>query len=128
MANVHTLKKTDEEVVLKIYSTESNGQTIQVELDSDDILLTNETYDANTSKVTLKELFWGCKQNKHIDFSRVDDPVANTVHGHYYLMNSGSYDFVGFVDNVYSDGAIRVVSDGAFHMILKLSKTGFPKS
>ena len=128
MANVHTLKKTDEEVVLKIYSTESAGQTIQVELNSSDILLSNETFDANTSKLTIKELFWGCKKDKQIDLTRVDDPVANTVHGHYYLTNSGSYDFVGFVDNVYSDGAIRVIADGPFHVIMKCSKTGYPKS
>lgn len=128
MPSVHPLKKTEEEVVLKCYLQESAGGIIQIELDSSDILLSNETFDSNTSKVTVKELFWGCKKDKQIDLSRVSDPVANTVHGHYYLTNSGSYDFVGFVDNSYSDGAIRIVADGPMHMILKLSKSGFPKS
>jgi len=128
MANVHVMKKTESEVVLKIYSTESAGQTIQVELDSDYIKKDNETFVGAESEVTIREMFWGCKKDKQVDLTRVNDPVANTVHGHYYLTNSGSYNFDGFVDNVYANGAIRVIADGPFHMILKLGKSMYQPS
>lgn len=128
MANVHVLKKTEQEVVLKIYSTESAGQTIQIQPDSTDYILTDRETYANTAEITVKEIFWGAKKDKQIDITRVDDPDANTVHGHYYLLNTGTYNFEGFVDNVYANGAIRIVSDGPFHIIVKLSKSGFPQS
>jgi hypothetical protein len=125
MAGVHTLKNTHGEVVLKIYTTDPAGSTEQVELSSSYVKLANETFTQGTSKLTIKEIFWGAKKDKQIDVTRVDDAIANTVHGHYYLLNSGHYNFVGFVDDVYADGAIRVTGDGAFHVILKCSKEGY---
>ena len=123
MSAVHTFKKTRNEVVLKIYQTGSNGGTVQVELDSDSIKMDNETFVGADAQVTITEIFWGAKKDKQIDISRVNDPVANTVHGHYYLLNTGHYDYNGFSDDVYANGAIRVVGDGPFHVILKLTKT-----
>lgn len=130
MAAVHTLKKTKREAVLKIYKTDSNGGTVQVEANSSYIMVDGETYVQSTSTVegsrfTIKEIFWGAKKDKQIDISRVNNAVANTIHGHYYLLNSGHYDFNGFVDDTYSNGAIRVVGDGPFHVILKLHKNGY---
>lgn len=125
MAEVHVLKKTENEVVLKIYKTASAGGVIQIELDSDSIKKDNETFVGSESEVTIREIFWGCKKDKQVDISRVDNPVANTVHGHYYLINNGSYNFDGFVDNVYANGAIRITADGPFHCILKLGKHGY---
>ena len=123
MSAVHTLKKTRNEAVLKIYQTGSSGGTVQVELDSDKIKMDDETFVGAGAQVTITEIFWGAKKDKQIDISRVNDPVANTVHGHYYLLNAGHYDYNGFSDDVYANGAIRVVGDGPFHVILKLTKT-----
>ena len=125
MAGVHTLKNTHGEVVLKIYSDSSSGSTEQIELSSADVKLPNETFVQGTSKLTIREVFWGAKKDKQIDVTRVNDPVANTVHGHYYLLNTGHYNFIGFVDDAYANGAIRVIGDGPYHCILRFSKEGY---
>lgn len=118
MANVHYLKRSKGEAVLKIYSTESSGETIDVDLA--DLATPDQTFNANNAVVTFKEIYWGAKKDKQIDVTRADN---GGFHGHYYLLNSGSYDFNGFVDDVYPAGNIRVISDGPFHVILKLNKT-----
>ena len=127
MAEVHYLKRSHNEAVLKCYKTDSGGGTVDVSLA--DLVSENETFDANTASVTIKEIFWGAKKDKQIDLTRIvpDDPSG--VHGHYYLTNSGSYQFVGFVDDTYSSKDIRIIADGPFHMILKLTKSsGYIKS
>lgn len=121
MAEVHYLKKSEHEAVLKCYKLDSNGGTIDISLA--DLATDNETFDANNAIVTIKEIFWGCKKDKQLDITRKDPDSANT-HGHYYLTNSGSYDFVGFVDNAYEDWNIRLVGDGPYHAIIKLGKSG----
>jgi hypothetical protein len=127
MAAIHVLKKTKQEVVLKIYRTDSGGGTEQIEpYDPTYILADGQGY-ANTAEIDIQEIYWGAKKDKQIDINRVNDPVANTVHGHYYFINSGHHKFVGFNDNSYANGAIRVVGDGPFHVILKLRKSGFPE-
>ena len=128
MAEVHTIKKTENEVVLKIYKTSASGGVVQVEMDDPEVMLDSETFVQDQSLLTIREIFWGAKKDKQIDISRVNNAVANTVHGHYYLINSGSYNFDGFVDNVYANGAIRITADGPFHCILKLGKQGYEKS
>ena len=121
MAQVHVLKLTQQEAVVKCYLTESAGGSIEIDL-ATDLKLSTETFSANIAEVTISEIFWGCKKDKQIDLSRIDDPVANTVHGHYYLLNSGHYKFDGFVDSVYANSNIRITGDGPFHTILKLRK------
>ena len=121
MASIHYLKRTKDEAVVKMYETGSSGNT--VELDIANLISDGQTFDANTAIVTIKEIFWGVKHNHFIDISR-KDRVDSTVHGHYYLVNAGSYDYDGFVDNVYSDTNIQVTLDGPGHVILKLNKTG----
>ena len=121
MASIHYLKRTKDEAVVKIYETDSSGNT--VELDIANLISDGQTFDANAAIVTIKEIFWGVKHNHFIDISR-KDRVDSTVHGHYYLVNAGSYDYDGFVDNVYSNTNIQVDLDGPGHVILKLNKTG----
>lgn len=128
MANIHVLKKTYNEVVLKIYSTQSAGQTLSANLDSSYILKDDEVFVSGTSEVTFREIFWGAKKDKQIDLTRIINHVANTEHGHYYLLNTGHYKFDGFVDNTYANSDIRIKSDGPFHMLLKLGKSGFTQS
>lgn len=123
MAAKHILKLTEHEVVIKVYETASAGNTHDISLSSD-LKLASETFDAASANVTIQEIYWGAKKDKQIDISRIDDPVANTVHGHYYLLNGGHYNFVGFVDDVYSNNDIRITGDGPFHVILKLRKSG----
>ena len=120
MASIHYLKRTKDEAVVKIYETDSSGNT--VELDIANLISDGQTFDANTAIVTIKEIFWGVKHNHFIDISR-KDRVDSTVHGHYYLVNAGSYDYDGFVDNVYPNTNIQVILDGPGHVILKLNKT-----
>ena len=121
MASIHYLKRTKDEAVVKIYETDSSGNT--VELDIANLISDGQTFDANTANVTIKEIFWGVKHNQFIDISRKERGGA-TLDGHYYLVNAGSYDFDGFVDDVYSDRNIQIDLDGAGHVILKLNKTG----
>ena len=119
MANIHYLKRSVSEAVVKIYTTESAGAT--VELDIADLAIPDETFDANTAHVSISEIHWGAKKDKQIDISRKERGGVD-VHGHYYLLNTGSYDFVGFVDDVYAERNIQVVMDGPAHVLLKLRK------
>ena len=128
MSNIHVLKKTHNEVVLRIYMTSASGGMVSANLDSSYILTNDETFVGAESEVTFREIFWGAKKDKQIDITRVLNHGANTVHGHYYLINGGHYKFDGFVDNVYSNNDIRVTGDGPFHAILKLGKSGFRQS
>ena len=125
MSQIHFLKNTEHEAVVKCYQTESNGATITVVLA--DLALDHETFDANTAEVTIQEIYWGAKKDKQIDISRLLTPATQNdpavVHGHYYLLNAGSYDYNGFVDDVYADKDIVINADGPFHVILKLKKT-----
>ena len=120
MSQVHYLKRTKDEAVVKIYETGNSGDTI--ELDIANLVSDGQTFDANTANVTIKEIFWGVKHNHFIDISRKERGGVD-VHGHYYLVNAGSYDYDGFVDDVYADRNIQVVLDGPGHVILKLNKT-----
>lgn len=124
MALVHVLKNTPQEVCLKCYQTNPNGGTITIGLDSEYIELPNEQFVGAESQVTIKELHWGVKPNKHIDVNRWN-PDQNDWHGHYYFVGAGSTVFNGFVDNSYANGAIRIVADGEMHLTLKLSKMGY---
>lgn len=120
MANIHYLKRAIGEAVVKIYTTESAGET--VELDIANLGNGDETFDANNAIVTIKEIYWGAKKDKQIDISR-KERGGSDVHGHYYFIGAGSYDFDGFVDDVYPERNIQVLIDGPGHVILKLNKT-----
>ena len=119
MANIHYLKRAIGEAVVKIYTTESAGQTI--ELDIANLANGDETFDANTAFVSIKEIHWGAKKDKQIDISRKERGGSN-IHGHYYFTGAGSHNFVGFVDDVYPGRNIQVLLDGPGHVILKLGK------
>lgn len=123
MALKHILKLTDAEAVLKCYLTESAGGTIDISLQTD-LTAPGQTYVGNGSaNVAIQEIYWGAKKDKQIDITRLITSANNEVHGHYYLINSGSYDFNGFLDAVYGEKDIRIIADGPCHVILKLKKT-----
>lgn len=127
MALVHYLKKSHNEAVLKCYRTDAGGGTIDISLA--DLAATGETFDANTAVVTIKEIFWGAKKDKQIDLTRVVPSDPSGVHGHYYFTNSGFHQYIGFTDDAYGSKDLRIVGDGPFHMILKLTKvSGYTQS
>lgn len=117
MSNIHYLKRSHNEAVVKMYSVESAGETIDLALSN--LATDDETFDANTASVTVKEIYWGAKKDKQIDLTRWDGVAT---HGHYYLLGSGYYNYVGFTDDVYSERNIRAILDGPGHVILKLTK------
>ena len=119
MANIHYLKRAAGEAVVKIYTTQSAGATI--ELDIANLVAENETFDANTAHVAIREIYWGAKKDKQIDISR-KQRGGSDVHGHYYFTDSGSYDFTGFVDDVYAGRNFQILLDGPGHVLLKLIK------
>ena len=120
MSEIHYLKRAKGEAVVKCYKTDSQGGTIDIDIA--DLAADDETFDANSAIVTIKEVYWGAKKDKQIDISR-KERGGSDLHGHYYLIGAGSYDYNGFVDDVYSDRDIRIVIDGEGHVILKLNKT-----
>ncbi len=123
MANLHVMKVTSTEAVLKCYITDSSGGTIDISLQND-LTAANQTFISyNVANVGIQEIYWGTKTNKQIDISRITNVATNTVHGHYYLKDTGSYDYVGFLDTTYANSDIRIIGDGPFHVILKLRKT-----
>ncbi len=127
MAAIHYLKKSHNEAVVKCYKTDVNGGTTDISLSS--LAAEDETFDANNAVVTIREIFWGTKNNKQLDLTRIVPEDPSGVHGHYYFMGSGSHEFGGFTDNTYAEKDIRIIADGAFHMILKLTKvSGYTKS
>lgn len=125
MANIHVLKNTLQETVLKVYSTSSSGETITIHPDSAKVANVGQRFVGSQSELHVKEIYWGAKKDKQIDISRIDDPAANTVHGHYFLINGGHYNFTGFTDKVYANSGIVINGDGPFHVILKLHKNGY---
>lgn len=127
MAEVHYLKKSRNEAVVKCYKTSANGGTINIALSS--LATDDEMFDANNAIVTIKEIFWGTKKDKQLDITRVVPEDPSGVHGHYYLSNTGSYQFIGFVDSTYSNSDIRIIGDGAYHVLVKLTKvSGYTES
>lgn len=125
MSLVHQLKNTPRETVLKIYRSDSSGGVIDIEPDSVKVANTSQRFVGSQSQLHIKEIYWGSKKDKQINITRVTDSAANTVHGFYYLTNTGHYDYNGFTDSVYANCAIRVEGDGPFHVILVLHKNGY---
>jgi hypothetical protein len=120
MADIHVLKLTEQEAVLKIYSTEASGTTMNIALST--LTRANEVFVNGTSGVSIKAMYWGLKQNKQLDVGRI---VNGSIEGHYYLANSGFYQYQGFTDTAYDHNDIRIVADGPFHLIVHLTKYGW---
>ena len=120
MANIHYFKRTSGEAVIQVYTTESAGGSYEVDIAN--LATTGETFNAATANVCITEIFWGAKKDKQIDISR-KERGGSDVHGHYYFINAGSYNYNGFVDNSYSERNILVTFDGPGHVIIKVSKT-----
>lgn len=141
MALKHIIKHTETEIVFKCYITDSSGGTIDLSVQNDMTKSTqqyvvptsipNESadgfFDYTGSRVYITGLWWGLKKDKQLDITRIVDAAVPTLHGHYYLINSGFYDFNpgGFTDRVYANRDIRLVFDGPGHCIIRLRKEGW---
>lgn len=139
MASKHILKHTENEIVFKCYATDSAGGTIDLSLQNDMTKSTQE-YVAPTSvpdetsgafveytgsRVFITGIWWGLKKDKQLDITRIIDPVVPTLHSHYYLLNSGYYNYTDFSDRVYGNKDIRLIFDGPGHCIIRLRKAGW---
>jgi hypothetical protein len=141
MSKIHVLKNTETEAVIKVYTTESSGETLDVSL-STWLTTPKQVYVAGTgdsaetdghfaqytgSHVYITGIWWGLKKDKQLDITRILNAGTGEVHSHYYLINAGQYEFDhhGFADRIYANKDFRLVFDGPGHCILKLRKIGW---
>lgn len=141
MSTKHILKHSETEVVLKCYITASEGGIVDISVQND-LTKSTQVYVAPTSvpnefnnglmipeytgsRVSITGIWWGLKANKQLDITRIIDPVAPTLHSHYYLINTGFYEYHDFSDRVYANKDIRLIFDGPGHCILRLRKEGW---
>ena len=138
MSKIHILKNTETEAVVKIYTTEPSGESIDIDLEtwlttSKQVYVAGANDSAETdghfaqytgSHVFITGIWWGLKKDKQLDLTRI---VNGAVHSHYYLINTGQYEFDhhGFADRIYANQDIRLIFDGPGHCILKLRKIGW---
>ncbi len=141
MSKIHVLKNTETEAVIKVYTTESAGESIDLSL-STWLTTPTQVYVTGTndapetdghfaqyagSHAFIAAIWWGLKKDKQLDITRILDAGAGTVHSHYYLINGGQYEFDhhGFVDRIYANRDLRFTFDGPGHCIVKLRKHGW---
>lgn len=142
MANKHVIKHTETEIVFKCYITANGGGEVDISIENDCTKSTqvyvaptsipDETGGAfveyNGSRVYITGLWWGVKQTKELDITRILTPIGPVLHGHYYLDGNGFYDYTnagGFADRVYANKDIRLIFDGEGHCIIRLRKEGW---
>lgn len=142
MSTKHILKNTDQEIVFKLYATASDGATIDLSVQNDMTRSATQEYVAPTSvpdetgggffdytgsRVMITGIWWGLKNNKQLDITRIINPTGPVLHSHYYFIGAGYHDFGGadFSDRVYANKDIRVIFDGPGHCILRLRKEGW---
>lgn len=139
MSLKHIIKHTETEIVFKCYITDSNGGSIDLSLQND-MTKSTQVYVTPTSipdetggalvnytgsRVYITGIWWGLKQNKQLDITRILNPTGPVLHSHYYLLNAGFYDYKDFSDRVYANKDIRLTFDGPGHCVLRLRKEGW---
>ncbi len=139
MSLKHVIKHTETEIVFKCYITDSAGGSVDLSVQND-MTKSTQAYVAPTSvpvetgggfveytgsRVYITGIWWGLKKDKQLDITRILDPVAPSLHGHYYLIGAGHYDYIDFSDRVYANKDIRLIFDGPGHCIIRLRKAGW---
>ena len=139
MSLKHIIKHTETEIVFKCYITDSAGGNVDLSLQTD-MTKSTQSYVAPTSipdetggglvtytgsRVFITGIWWGLKKDKQLDITRILNPTGPVLHSHYYLLNSGYYDYKDFSDRVYANKDIRLTFDGPGHCILRLRKEGW---
>jgi hypothetical protein len=141
MSKIHILKNTETEAVVKFYTMESAGETLDLSLETwltkptqvyvpgvgDSAETDGHFAEYTGSHVFITGIWWGLKKDKQLDITRIIDPVTPTLHSHYYFVNCGQYEFDhhGFADRIYAHKDFRIIFDGPGHCILKLRKMGW---
>lgn len=140
MSLKHIIKHTETEIVFKCYVTDSAGATVDISVENNCTKTATQAYVAPTtvpdetsgafseytgSRVYITGLWWGLKKDKQLDITRIINGVTPVLHSHYYLLNTGSYDYTDFSDRVYANKDIRLVFDGPGHCIIRLRKEGW---
>jgi hypothetical protein len=139
MSTKHIIKHTETEIVLKCYVTESAGAAVDISLQNDCtkptqvyVIGANDsseidghfaTYTGSVAYIT--GIWWGLKKDKQLDITRILNIGSPDLHSHYYLINSGFYDYKDFSDRVYAHKDIRLTFDGPGHCIIRLRKEGW---
>lgn len=139
MSLKHIIKHTETEIVFKCYITDSAGGIVDLSVQND-MTKSTQSYVAPTSvpseiagnfvdytgsRVVITGIWWGLKVGKQLDISRIIEPTAPVLHGHYYLVDAGSYEYSDFSDRVYANKDIRLNFDGPGHCIIRLRKEGW---
>ena len=139
MALKHIIKHTETEIVFKCYITESAGGNVDLSVQND-MTKSTQVYVAPASvpdetggglvqytgsRVFITGIWWGLKKDKQLDITRITNPTGPVLHGHYYLINSGFFDYDDFSDRVYANKDIRLAFDGPGHCIIRLRKEGW---
>lgn len=139
MSLKHIIKHTETDIIFKCYITDSNGGIVDLSLQNDMTKPTQEYitptsipdetgggfFEYTGSRVMITDLWWGLKVGKQLDVSRILDPIAPVLHGHYYLVNAGFHCFEDFSDRVYANRDIRLNFDDPGHCIIRLRKEGW---
>lgn len=139
MSLKHIIKHNETEIVFKCYITDSAGGSVDLSLQSDMTKSTQEYVaptsvpvetsggfvEYNGSRVYITGLWWGLKKDKQLDVTRILDPVGPVLHGHYYLIGAGVYEYGDFSDRVYANKDLRLIFDGPGHCIIRLRKEGW---
>ena len=139
MSLKHIIKHTETEIVFKCYVTDSAGGDVDLSLENN-MTKSTQSYVAPTSvpdetggglvqytgsRVFITGVWWGLKKDKQLDITRILNPTGPVLHSHYYLLNSGFYDYDDFSDRVYANKDIRLSFDGPGHCIIRLRKEGW---
>jgi hypothetical protein len=141
MSKIHILKNTETEAIVKVYTMESSGESLDLSLSTwlttptqvyvpgagDSSELDGHFANHTGSHVFITGIWWGLKKDKQLDIVRIVNGGTGLVHNHYFLINCGQYDFDhhGIADRVYADKDIRFTFDGPGHCIIKLRKMGW---
>lgn len=139
MALKHIIKHTETEIVFKCYITDSAGGNVDLSVQNDmtkstQVYVAPATVPDETggglvqytgSRVFITGIWWGLKKDKQLDITRITNPTGPVLHGHYYLINSGFFDYDDFSDRVYANKDIRLAFDGPGHCIIRLRKEGW---
>lgn len=139
MALKHIIKHTETEIVFKCYILDNAGGDVDLSLQNDmtkstQVYVAPESVPDETggvlvqytgSRVFITGIWWGLKKDKQLDITRILNPTGPVLHSHYYLINSGFYDYDDFSDRVYANKDIRLSFDGPGHCVIRLRKEGW---
>ncbi len=119
MSEKHIVKLTKSSAVIKVYSKAPAGSTIAISL-ATELKLAAETFDGPNAQVSITQMYWANKAGKHCIVQRKAPDTS--LHGDYFLSDTGHFKFEGFRDRTYGNYDFNIVFDGEGTLILVLAK------